>query len=299
MDQPKIERLLRLMKYLTANVNYTVDDLAEKFDISVRSIYRYIDTFKEAGFVVHKRGEYYSLGKESKYFKQISQLIHFTEEEAYIINKLIDGLDDTNMLKQNLRKKLASVYNCTSLADCIVKGKVAANVNTIIEAIEDKKQVKLCNYASSNTDNIRDRIVEPFDFTTNYISIWCYEPESKMNKIFKTSRIESVLLLNNWENEEKHKKGFIDLFRMSGYNQIPIKLELDVLAHNLILEEYPLSERDLKETNNGTWILYTNFSSLQGVGRFVIGLLDHIKILESDDLKRYIRNFDNTFIKNT
>jgi predicted DNA-binding transcriptional regulator YafY len=54
MDQPKLERLLRLMKLMTGNVNYTVDDLAERLDTSYRSIYRYIETFKRAGFVVHK-----------------------------------------------------------------------------------------------------------------------------------------------------------------------------------------------------------------------------------------------------
>ena len=30
MDQPKLERLLRLMKMLTANVEYSVDDIADK-----------------------------------------------------------------------------------------------------------------------------------------------------------------------------------------------------------------------------------------------------------------------------
>ena len=106
MEQPKIERLLRLMKLMTGNVNYTVEDLAERLDTSYRSIYRSIETFKDAGFVVHKlEGGIYKLGKESPYFKDISQLVHFTDEEAHIVNQLIEGLDDTNMLKQNLRKK--------------------------------------------------------------------------------------------------------------------------------------------------------------------------------------------------
>ena len=114
MDQPKLERMLRLMKLMTGNVNYTVNDLAERLDTSYRSIYRYIETFKDAGFVVHKLdGGIYKLGKESRYFKDISQLVHFTDEEAHIVNQLIEGLDNTNMLKQNLRKKLSSVYNCT------------------------------------------------------------------------------------------------------------------------------------------------------------------------------------------
>ena len=56
MDQPKLERLLRLMKLMTGNVNYTVNDLAERLGTTYRSVYRYIDTFKDAGFVVQNMG---------------------------------------------------------------------------------------------------------------------------------------------------------------------------------------------------------------------------------------------------
>jgi len=41
MDQPKIERLLRLMKMLTGNVTYSVKDISERLNMSVRTIYRY------------------------------------------------------------------------------------------------------------------------------------------------------------------------------------------------------------------------------------------------------------------
>ena len=54
MDQPKLERLLRLMKMLTANTEYTIDDLAERLMMSRRTVYRYIDTFREAGFVIKR-----------------------------------------------------------------------------------------------------------------------------------------------------------------------------------------------------------------------------------------------------
>lgn len=54
MDQPKLERLLRLMKLLTANTTYDIDQLAERLQMSRRTVYRYIDTFREAGFVIKK-----------------------------------------------------------------------------------------------------------------------------------------------------------------------------------------------------------------------------------------------------
>ena len=50
MDQPKVERLLRLIQLLSSNVEYSIDDLMERLGMSRRTIYRYLDTFKEAGF---------------------------------------------------------------------------------------------------------------------------------------------------------------------------------------------------------------------------------------------------------
>lgn len=292
MDQPKIERLLRLMKMLSGNLNYTVEDLADRLHTSPRSIYRYLETFKEAGFVVHKlEGGVYRLGKESPYFKDLSQLIHFTDEEAYIVGRLIDALDDTNLLKQNLRRKLSSVYECTSMVDIVVKGKNAINVQHLVEAITSRRQAILHNYASSHTGVVRDRLVEPFAFTTNYIQVWCYEPESGSCKLFSTSRIQSVEVKEEveWQYADRHHEGHIDIFRIAGYERTRIQLKLGVMAHNLLLEEFPLAERDIKSLGKGEWMLDTEVCSLAGVGRFVMGLADDIEIIDSPELVAYLK----------
>lgn len=299
MDQPKLERMLKLMKLMTGNINYTINDLAERLDTSYRSIYRYIETFKDAGFVVQKLdGGVYKLGKESKYFKEISQLIHFTDEEAHIVNQLIEALDDTNTLKQNLRKKLTSVYNCTSMASSIVRGKNASNVNRILEAIENQKQVVLIDYASSHTGVVRNRLVEPFGFTTNYVQTWCYEPDSGMNKLFKISRIGSVETLDvEWQNRTKHHEGYIDIFRMTGFEQHRIKLRLGMMARNLLIEEYPLAERDIKQITSTQWLLDTKVCNYLGVGRFIMGLMDDIDIVDSPKLKAYVMKTTKEIIR--
>lgn len=298
MDQPKIERLLRLMQYLIANRKYTIDELAERLGSSQRTIYRYLDTFKAAGFVLRKEGDYYSLAKESKYFEDISQLVHFTEEEAYIFNKLLDGLDDNNQLKQRLKKKLASVYNFSSMPDCIVKGRLAENIHALVQAIEEKRVVILKGYSSSHSGMVKDRRVEPFNFTTNYIGVWCYDPEDKKCKVFKSARIESVEITPfEWRHEQEHAKAYMDIFRMTGDKTREVSLELGVVAHNLILEEYPLSERDITKIGNKKWLLKTNVSSFMGVARFYMGLADDIKILEPQELKDFISLFVQENIK--
>lgn len=292
MDQPKIERMLRLMMMLTANSRYTVEELADKLSTSPRTIYRYIDTFKDAGFLVMKSGPYFRLDKRSRYFKDISQLIHFTEEEAYILNSAIESIDPTNAIKQNLKSKLASVYDFKMLAECVVKGDNARNVNAIIEAIEEKKQIILKDYTSAHSRKVSDRLVEPLSFTTNYIQVWAYEISSGKNKLFKVSRIGAVEILENgWEYEQEHKEGLMDLFRINSFEQIPVKLKLGLRAASLLVEEYPLGEKFLCpiEDDASHFMLDTWVCGYEGVGRFVLGLLDDIEIIEGEGLKAFLK----------
>ena len=292
MDQPKIERILRLMKMLTANTSYTVDDMAERLDMSRRTIYRYIDTFREAGFVIKKSGNCIRLDKESPHFKDISQLVHFTEEEAVILKRAIESIDDTNLLKQNLKRKLYSVYDNKILADTIVRGSNAATVHALINAIEEKRQVILHAYRSSHGGAVRDRLVEPFAFTTNYVQVWCFDTESKSCKLFKLARIDSVEITNaEWQYQPQHEKSFIDIFRMNGNERLRVRLSLGILSRNLLLEEYPLAEQQLTPTEDGRWMLDTEVANYAGVARFVVGLMDDIRIIDTPDLEQYLANY--------
>lgn len=298
MDQPKLERLLRLMKLLTANTTYNIDQIAERLDMSRRTVYRYIDTFREAGFVIKKSGDCIRLDKESPHFKDISQLVHFTEEEAVILKRAIENIDDTNLLKQNLKKKLYSVYDNKILADTVVTGRNATNVHMLLEAIERHCQVVLHSYQSAHGTAVRDRRVEPFAFTTNYVQVWCFDPEEGICKLFKTSRIGSVTHTNTpWQHETLHEEGFIDIFRMHGSERNSVRLSLGILAYNLLSEEYPLSGRYVRQSDDGRWLLETEVAGYAGVGRFVVGLLDDIRIIDSPGLEQYIADYLKKFAK--
>ena len=292
MDQPKIERLLRLMKMLTANTELTVDEIAERLDMSRRTVYRYIDTFRAAGFIIKKSGSYIRIDKASPHFKDISQLVHFTEEEAAILKRAIENIDEGNTLKQNLKRKLYSVYDNGTLPDTVVKGGNAARIHALIEAIEQKRQVVLRGYRSSHTGTTSDRRVEPFAFTTNYVQAWCFDVSDNTNKLFATARMGSVEPTDTpWHHEQEHECGFTDAFRISGKRRMRIVLELGVMAHNLLVEEFPLAERDISQTDDGHWILATDIADVKGAGRFVAGLLNDIRIVESEELKEYIKSY--------
>ena len=297
MDQPKIERMLRLMKMMSGNTNYTIEELASKLGMSYRSVYRYIDTFKASGFVIEKlQKNVYKVGKMPRSHVDMSKLIYFSEEEAYLVNSIIDGLHPTNQLKIDLKKKLSAIYSCTSIANYVHSEDTASNIQELEKAVREKKKVILKAYESANSKGVSDRFVEPFEFTTNCIDIWGYDLEKKECRVFKISRISSVVILEDyWTNEDKHQKSKTDCFRMSSFEQTPVKLELSLRAKNLLLEEYPLAQADLKEID-GKWILDTMVSNMAGVGRFVIGLADEVKIIDSPALVEYIKAFVNNHL---
>jgi len=292
MDQPKLERMLRLMKMMSSNVNYSIDELSEKLGMSYRTIYRYIDTFKEAGFVVEKLySNVYKLGKMPKMACDFSKLIYFSEEEAYLVNNLIDGISETNTLKANLKKKLSAIYSNTNIAEYVGKKSNAAAIEDLSNAIREKKKVILREYESANSHSRRDRFVEPFGFTPNYIDVWAYDLEDHENKVFKVSRIDFVdVTEKSWTEEKSHRKGRMDCFRMQSFRQTHVVLQLSLRAKNLLIEEYPLAERDLKRKGT-VWFLDTDVSALEGVGRFVAGLAHEIKVVEGEELKEYLRKY--------
>lgn len=289
MELHKFERQLRLMMLLTQNRNYTLEELGERLDMSTRNVYRYVEAFKMAGFVVRKKGKYYSLDKSSPYFKDITSLVHFTEEEAYILKRAIESVDGNTSLKQNLKQKLYKVYDYDILSEIVVRNGIADNVHFLYEAIKEKKQVIFQQYKSSNSHVVKDRLVEPFAFTANNNEIWCYEPASQKNKLFKVSRITKVEVLpQEWQAEAEHQEGFIDVFHNSSDQRLPITLRLGMAAANLLIEEFPLAEKYIEKEDESHWIFTTDVCRYEGVARFVMGLYDDIEIVDSPEFKDFL-----------
>ena len=298
MDTPKISKLLRLMKLLTGNVSRTIDSLAEELGDTPRTLYRYIDTIREAGFVVNKLyGNVYAMGKVARGLTDFKKLIYFTEEEAYLTARMIEGIDNNHVLKRDLQRKLASVYDCTSIGNYVGNMACAAVVEGLAEAIKRKRQCVLKGYASAHSDETRDRMVEPFEFGANMIDVWAYDVENGDNRVFKVSRVEAVEALDTpWAFEGAHEVLRPVVFRMTGPLELPVVLELNTRAKSLLVEEFPLAEKALSR-ENGRWMLRTKVRALEGVGRFVIGLAADVKVVEGKKLQEYIKKYDKKYIQ--
>ena len=292
MEQPKIEKIFNLIRMMSGKKTFTVGELAEKMATSYLSIYRYIDTFRSAGFVVEKiQGSTYRIVKMPSSFKNFDKLVYFTEEEAAVINSLIENLEETNSFKTTLRKKLSAIYDRTDILNATPKHPTAIKLFALNDAMHKKKRVVLKSYESAHSGTVLDRTVEPYRYTEGCMAIWAYDVENKDCRIFKVSRIGKVQITDiDWQNESEHRDGFVDAFRMAGTERYHVRLELSLRAKNLLAEEFPLAVKDIRMEND-KWIYEGDVTHMAGIGRFVIGLIRDIRILESDELRSYISEY--------
>ena len=297
MDQPKIERLLQIIALLSKNTSYTIEDIGRTLDISPRTVYRYIDTFKAAGFAINKSGNnIYTMVKMPVELQDLENIVYFSKEEAFIINTLIENLSPTSTLRNNLKAKLSAIYDQTAIADIITNKNNAANIEKLRSSIKEKRKVILSDYASGNSQSIRDRFIEPISFTSDFADICAYDLEANKNKVFKISRIGEVIILDEgWSAESKHRPIKMDVFRMNGQSGKRVTLDMSILAHNLLIEEFPLSKKDIKRKGQ-RFILDTMVYNFQGIGRFYMGLVPEIQIIDSPEFEAYVRDYINKSI---
>lgn len=275
---------------LSQNRSYTLDEICEKANISRRTLYYYFDFFREAGFEVEKHDNFFSISRNSEYFKRMYDILEFTMDEAVVLRNLLERNTVKSTKMKSALQKLENFYDFESVANQSSMQRVTRTMQRVREAIKKRRMLKIIGYSSANSHTVKDRIVEPFLFMNNDNDVRCYEPESGKNKTFRLSRMQSVEVMpDSWEHTEEHRKVYTDLFMFSGEERMIITLHLGQLSHNLMLEEYPLSAPCFAEMGDNKWLFRTEVCSYLGIGRFVLGLYDDIEVIGDEGFKEYLK----------
>ena len=290
MRHDKLERELGLLLLLTENRHYDVETLCRRLAISRRMFYYYLESFRDWGFIVEKSGRCYSIDRESPYLKRLFETINFTEEEALTLLSILNKVGEENALAQRIRYKLNRFYDFHILDNPALRERVAHCVSVLYDAIKRKRVVKIMDYASPHSDTVSDRVVEPFLLFNDNNDVRCHELSSGQNKTFKLSRMRDVIMLDlSWSHEARHKQVFTDIFMFSGEERFPVAVRLDRLAYQVFVEEYPRATHAVTPEDSAHYVLRTEVVSYRGIGRFVLGLYDHVEVLGDEGFQAYVR----------
>lgn len=171
----------------------------------------------------------------------------------------------------------------------------AAAISQLQHACTIRKCVILHDYASSNSGKVSDRKVEAYDVRPEDGLVICLDMKKFESRVFSINRIGYVEILEDepWKYPASHKKIEVDVFHMTGDKPIHVSLQLDLMAKNLLIEEYPSSKKFIQphKGDDNIWYFDTNVYKLEGIGRFYMGLANHIKILDAPELKGYVKEF--------
>ena len=296
MEDTRPKRILRLLMMLSGNKKYAMPELEDKMEMSARNLRRDLNLIESSGFLLD-REKGYRLQSDRSTNRDLKNLMHFSEEEISILYQTLSLIEEDSPLKERLVRKMNAFYDLKALEQLRQKDDLT-KVHTIRDSLEQKKQVILKAYRSSNSNNIEDRVVEVFDFLPDYRAIWCYDIKSHSCKQFKLARMQFVELLSSaWRYEEKHQKPFIDGFRMSAMKPLTtVELLLSLKAYNLLIEEYPLATKHIKQEDK-SYRVKVPVANYNGIGRFVLGLIEEIEIIKPAAFKKYLKAQVGKFLK--
>lgn len=268
MDQQAPERALRLLKYLKSNLTLSIEELAAKLETSRRTLYRYIDTFKSAGFnVIHLHGTIYKIEEDEKRRPEPTP---------------------TQPRHQH------SIAELRKYAENHPHHSDTAKVNMLKRAIRNGSKVTLKSYRSSDRNRIRDRIIEPYDFTADFSRVWAYDLYEGKNILFKISRIGRVQILQDkWTESARHRRQQVDIFGHINHTSTGIRARLTLKAANYLKELLPESAGDVKREGK-EWYLQTSLCDYEGFCVFFAGMLDQVEIIYPDKMKDYLQKFIQT-----
>jgi len=283
-------RLLRLLFFLSGSYPKTRKECADFLDIRDSAFYNYCNEIKNIGFKLQQKDGKYWVEADDKPTQMLANLLHFSEEEAYILAKSIDAIEGHSLPASRLKQKLVAFLNHDKAVEAYLKKEKPEMLSELNNAVKNKKQVLLLNYASGNSQTVRDRRVEPFGFKDDFNLVWAFDIDIKKNRQFKICRMEDVVQTPfDWEFERLHHSEPVDVFRNTGELNKQVQFELNLRARNLLAEEYPLAEKYIAETAKNRFLFKAPVAKYEGPGRFVLGIAEDIRLVGDDGFLEFVK----------
>ena len=291
-------RWLDVIRAISGDNILSAPDIAEILGTSLRNAYYVIKALSAYGFFVNHNKLGYNLDAASPFFRDINESVSLNVDQAFFLYRMLIGKDIDNPMAAKIMLKFKRFYHFDGIGGNVKNYGPYTNYLLLQRAMKDRRCVVLHNYASSNSLTVRDRLVEPFMFLGEDTDVRAYEIDSGINKTFKISRISIVEILDReWENAHNHKNAFTDMFMYSGEVRHHILLRLDVSSYNFMQEEYPHSIFSLRPDDDTHWLFEADVANYEGISRFIIGLFDHVEVLEDGGLKTFLSNRIKKMVK--
>lgn len=307
MDEtPKrFDRIIAILIQLQSRRIIKAQDLAERFDVSLRTIYRDIRTLEASGVPIYSEaGVGYSLMDGYRL-----PPVMFTREEAssfIAAEKLMQKFSDTEMKKhyESAAFKLKAVLRTadkdwvSNIESSVMMQPTSTLFNEnapnalalLFKSIAEKKQIRV-GYRAFEAEEVTQRILEPVgifhDHDNWYVLAFCHL--RKDYRQFRTDRIQSI---SNTDDVFTREHQPLETYLKNDQEKVPttkVKIEVDLKVKKYMdFEKKYHGFVEERITGKQVEMTFLCRSINDGFARWYLTFGDYARILEPDSLRERV-----------
>lgn len=282
-------RLFKIVYYLLDKGQATASELANKFEVSVRTIYRDIDVLSGAGIPIYaEAGRNGGIRLMNNFV--LNKVVLSEDEKQEILTALHSINAAQNIGSSKTLQKLSAMFNLNSEDWLEVDFSRWGNKDSDNEKFELLKSAVIhCRdvkiYYASSYEVISERIVQPLKLVYKakawYLKAFCTEKQDL--RVFKLNRILDLEILN----ESFQRRNFpapIDDASEGEYNQITLRFPREMAYR--VYDEFDKTQ--VQRQANGDLIVSAKIPEDSWLIGFLLSFGTQVDILSPDYLKEVI-----------
>ena len=292
-------RLFEIVYILIQKKKVTAKELANRFEVSTRTIYRDIETLSRANIPI-----YAAKGKEGGIEildEDVLNKMLLTEEEQNQILFALQGIKKVvGQDEKDILEKLSRLFN--RKADDWIRidfsnwGKdkeKEERFNKIKAAILNKNRIKFEYYNTNGEKSKRAvKLLQIWGKDKSwYLIAFCKLKQDY--RIFKIARIKEIEILEehferDLQQESKKEK--------CKFKTITLKLEISKKMAYRVYDEFEDSE--ITKKDDGSFVINVEYPENEWVYGYILSFGEYLKVLSPERVKRTIKNKIEKILKN-
>ena len=283
-------RLFRIVYYLLQNGKATAPELAQKFEVSIRTIYRDIDSISSAGIPIYAtQGKGGGISILNDY--TLDKSLFSEQEQEQMLTALQGMVAATEENSNELLTKLSGLFQINStywievdFSDWAHRTPQQDTFNIIKEAIFQKRVISFCYF--SGKGNKEKRNVRPIRLVFKSKSWYLYSFCLLRNdyRFFKLTRIKELEMLSETFTQDFTPTKIEKQIQVE--NTVAVKLKFDRQAAFRVYDEFTDS---ITEDSQGNLYVQIDLPDNEVLYSYVMSFSDSVEIIEPQSIREQMK----------
>lgn len=298
----KIDRLIGILSVLLQKEKTTAPELADRFEVSKRTINRDIEDLCRAGIPI-RTAQGIGGGISIMDGYRMDRTILTSKDMQMILAGLrsLDSVSGSSYYGQLMEKIQAGSSEFITGRDSILidlsswyRDSLAPKIEMIQDAIGDRRLIKFRYYAPSGES---ERTVEPyylvFRWSSWYLWAWCLK--RKDFRLFKLNRMDGVQITE--KNFKCRDATMPDLSNEKIFpGGIKVKALFEADQKWRLIEEFGTS--CFTENDDGRLLFTADYTDMENLITWILTFGDKAEVIEPEEVRERVRTAIEAMIKN-